>query len=90
MNGSEMLQKIDLLIDQGNMVWESPTRDASRAIARFCDAVKDLVQIIYGPGHPYIEQHTAESKDLKHDLADGMAILKSIRKEVEYSSHLGH
>lgn len=90
MNGSELLQKIDLLIDQGNMVWESPGSNATRDIARFCDAVKDLVLIIYGPSHPYIEKHSTAAKDLQHDLGEGMSILQSIRKEVEYSSHLGH
>ena len=63
---------------------------ASRDIALFCDAVKDLVQAIYGSGHPYIEKHTAASKALQHDLGEGMSVLKSIRKQVEYSSHLGH
>jgi|GEM_PF-2101776 len=90
MDGSKMLQKIDLLLEQGNMVWESPGSNASRDIALFCDAVKDLVQAIYGSGHPYIEKHAAASKDLQHDLGEGMSVLKSIRKQVEYSSHLGH
>lgn len=32
-DGSKMLQKIDLLIDQSNMVCESPGRNAGRDIA---------------------------------------------------------
>jgi hypothetical protein len=90
MNGSDLLQKIDLLIDQGNMVWESPGSSAARDVARFCSAVKDLVHEIYGPEHPYIEKHSAAAKDFQHDLGEGMSLLQSIRKEVEYSSRLGH
>lgn len=90
MNGSELLEKIDLLIDQGNMVWESPGSNAKRDVARFCSAVKDLVHDIYGAGHPYVQRHTAGSEELQHDLGEGMSVLKSIRMEVEYSSQLGH
>lgn len=90
MNSSELLEKIDLLIEQGNLVWESPGRDANRDIARFCGVVKGLVQEIYGADHPYIQKHTVENKELQHDLGEGMSVLKSIRREVEYSSQLGH
>lgn len=90
MNASELLQKIDLLIDEGNMVWESPSSNAKRDISRFCGAVKGLVHDIYGDDHPYIKKHTEESVDSSHDLGAGMSLLTSIRKEVEYSSQLGH
>ncbi len=90
MNGNELLQKIDLIIDQGNNVWENPGSNAARDVGQFCDAVKDLVLAIYGPDHPYIEKHSAAAKDLRHDLGEGMSLLQSIRKEVEHSSRLGH
>lgn len=90
MNGSEFLEKIDLLIDQGNMVWESPGRNADRDIARFCSAVQDLVHEIYGAGHPYLQKDAAGTVELQNDLGEGMSVLKSIRMEVEYSSQLGH
>ncbi len=90
MNGNEMLQKIDVIIDQGNNVWENPGSNAARDVAQFCDAIKDLVLEIYGPDHLYIEKHSAATKDLTHDLGEGMSLLHSIRKEVEYSSQLGH
>lgn len=85
MNGSELLQKIDLLIDHGNMAWENPGNDAAQDIAMFCDAVKDLVLEIHGADHPYIKKHAAETKEMKHNLGDGMMLLQSIRKEVEHS-----
>jgi|LGOV01.1.fsa_nt_gb hypothetical protein len=90
MNGSELLQRIDLLIDQGNMVWESPGRNADRDIARFCSAVQDLVHEIYGAEHPYLQRDTAGTDELQNDLGEGMSVLKSIRMEAEYSSQLGH
>jgi hypothetical protein len=86
MNGSELLEKIDLLIDQGNMVWESPGRNADRAIALFCSEVKGLVHEIYGAGHPYLQRNTADTNDRQDDLGEGMSVLKSIRMEVESSS----
>lgn len=86
MNGRELLQKIDLLIEHGNMAWENPGKDATQDIALFCDAVKDLVLEIHGADHPYIKKHAAAAKDMKHDLGDGMMLLQSIRKEVEKSS----
>jgi hypothetical protein len=90
MNGSELLQRIDLLIDQGNMVWESPGRNADRDIARFCSAVQGLVHEIYGAEHPYLQRDTAGTDELQHDLCEGISVLKSIRREAEYSSQLGH
>jgi hypothetical protein len=90
MNGSELLAKIDLLIDQGNMVWESPGRNADRDIARFCSAVQNLVLEIYDAEHPYLQKDTAGTDELDNDLGEGMSVLKSIRIEVEYSSQLGH
>ncbi|MEZ4599551.1 MAG: hypothetical protein R2940_07155 [Syntrophotaleaceae bacterium] len=90
MNGSEMLHRIEMLIDQGNLVWESPGSNAAKDIERFCDAVTELVQVIYGPGHPYVEKHSAANKDSQRDFAEGMSLLQSIHKEVEYSSRLGH
>ncbi len=90
MNGSALLEKIDLLIDQGNMVWESPGRNADRDIARFCTAVKGLVLEIYGEGHPYLLKSSENSNEQQNELGEGMSVLKSIRMEVEYSSNLGH
>ncbi|MEZ4484762.1 MAG: hypothetical protein R2864_09230 [Syntrophotaleaceae bacterium] len=62
MNGSELLQKIDRLIDEGNMVWESPSSNAKRDIARFCAAVKGLVHEVYGDDHAYIKKHTNDKE----------------------------
>lgn len=90
MNGSELLQRIDLLIDQGNMVWESPGRNADRDIALFCSAVQGLVHEVYGDEHPYLQRETAGTDEQKNDLGKGMSVLKSMRMEVEYSSQLGH
>jgi hypothetical protein len=90
MNGSEVLQKIDRLIDEGNMVWENPSSNAKRDISRFCGAVKDLVHDIYGDDHPYIKKHTAENEAMSCDLGAGMSVLKNLRMEVESSSQLGH
>lgn len=90
MNGSELLQRIDLLIDAGNRVWENPGSKASRDVAQFCGAVKELVLEIYGGDHPYIKRYHDENQDLQQDLGEGMSVLKSIRMEVEYSSQLGH
>lgn len=90
MNGSALLEKIDSLIDQGNMVWESPGRNADRDIARFCTAVQGLVHEIYGEGHPYLLKGSENSNKQQNELGEGMSVLKSIRMEVEYSSHLGH
>ncbi|WP_145924831.1 hypothetical protein [Syntrophotalea acetylenivorans] len=90
MKGSELLEKIDLLIDQGNMTWESPGRNADLDIARFCSAVQGLVHEIYGADHPYLQKDTEGSKEQQNALGEGMSVLKSIRKEVEYSSQLGH
>lgn len=89
MNGSECLRKIDRLIDAGNGVWENPGSKAQRDIARFCCAVKDLVLDIYGAEHPYIKLYEGD-EDVRHDLGQGMAALKSIRLEVDYWSNMGH
>lgn len=86
MNASELLQKIDMLIEEGNLVWESPSSNAKRDIARFCGAVKILVHDVYGDDHPYIKKHTADKEALSHDLGAGMSVLKSMRMEVEDSS----
>ncbi len=83
MNGSELLQKIDLLIDQGNMVWESPGRNADRDIAQFCTAVQGLVHEIYGAEHPYLQRDSAGTDVLQYDLCEGISLLKSIRMEAE-------
>jgi hypothetical protein len=90
MNGSELLEKIDLLIEQGNLTWESPGRNADRDIARFCSAVQGLVHEIYGAGHPYLQKDNADSNEFQNELGEGMSVLKSIRMEIEYSSNLGH
>lgn len=90
MNSSEVLQKIDVLIESGNSVWENPGSKAKQDIAQFCNAVKALVHDIYGADHPYVKKYENENDDLQHDLGEGMSLLKSIRMEVEYSSNLGH
>ena len=86
MSSSELLERIDCLFEEGNLVWESPSSNAKQDIDRFCDAVKVLVQDIYGDDHPYIKKHTAETEALSHDLGAGMSVLKSLRMEVEDSS----
>jgi hypothetical protein len=88
MNNSELLQKIDLLIDQGNMVWESPGSKANQDISRFCGEVKGLVHEIYGADHPYLKKNTDQTEGLLNDLGEGMSVLKSIRVEIESSSPL--
>lgn len=90
MNGSELLDRIDLLIEQGNMVWESPGRNADRDIALFCSAVQGLVHEIYGAGHPYLQKDSDGTTDSQNNLGEGMSVLKSVRMEVAYSSQLGH
>ena len=65
MNGNELLEKIDLLIDQ----------DANRDITRFCGAVKGLVEEVYGTEHPFVQKHTVEGqvKGVKSAVDQGHA-----------------
>jgi hypothetical protein len=90
MKGSEWLKKIDLLIDEGNRVQEDPDNGNDRDVTSFCGAVKSLVEDIYGSEHPFHKRCSAPSGDGKHCVDEGLAVLKTIRNEVEYYSHMGH
>jgi hypothetical protein len=96
MNTSDLVRRVDALIERGNMVLATRTGEGldetvdTDAIRKFCDEIALLIEIIHGYSRPLNKQFATEAEKYNPgDVEEGIAVLKSLRTEILYAGEFG-
>ena len=96
MNTSDLVRRVDELIEMGNMVLATRTGVGldetvdSAAINKFYDAIGLLTEKIHGYSHPLSRKFETEADRYNPgDAEQGIAVLKSLRIEILYAGEFG-
>jgi len=89
MKTSEMINRIDELIGMGEKIKPGNAHDGSDGMKGFRHGIKTLIEEVHGTGNQLSAGFGANDVYEPRMVAEGIAVLEDLRREVLYSGEFG-